>query len=72
MDHAFGKVRIPPTLPLAPQPDHGPFNVNFDMKTVIVSGRTSSPEVIQAFIDDLLDLEPIFAKRVARDWAQSE
>lgn len=68
MDQAFGKTRIPPTLPLASEgSDSGPLDVNFDMKTVTVSGRTGSPEELQAFIDDLLDLKPILAKRVARD-----
>ena len=69
MDQAFGVARIPPTLPLKPlpAPDNGPLDVNFDMKSVTVSGRTSSPEELQAFINDLLDLKPILAKRVARD-----
>lgn len=72
MDQALGFARIPPTLPLEPSTpvELGPLDVNFDMKTVTVSGRTGSPEELQAFIDDLLDLKPILAKRVARDAAQ--
>jgi hypothetical protein len=72
MDQVFGLARIPPTLPLKPPPapEDGPLDVNFDMKSVTVSGRTSSPEALQNFINDLLDLMPILAKRVARDPAQ--
>jgi len=67
-DQAFGKTRIPPTLPLESLGEEiGSLDVNFDMKTVTVSGRTGSPEELQTFIDDLLDLKPILAKRVARD-----
>lgn len=69
MDQAFGLAPIPPTLPLDPIPkvESGPLDVTFDMKTITVSGRTSSPEELQAFIDDLLDLKPILAKRTGRD-----
>jgi hypothetical protein len=68
MDQAFGKSRIPPTLPLEPVPDNaGPLDVNFDMKSVTVSGRTSSPDELQAFVDDLLDLKAILAKRLAKE-----
>lgn len=69
MDQAFGLARIPPTLPLEPlaRSEFSPLDVKFDMKTVTVSGRTGSPEELQAFIDDLLDLKPILAKRIARD-----
>lgn len=73
MDQVFGKTRIPPTLPLETQTaEPGALDVNFDMKTVTVSGRTGSPEELQAFIDDLLDLKPILAKRVARDATQEQ
>ena len=69
MDQAFGKARIPPTLPLdlPSTGEAGPLDVNFDMKSVTVSGRTGSPDELQAFIDDLLDLKPILAKRVAKE-----
>lgn len=66
IDQAFGNARIPPTLPLesADKGESGPLDLSFDMKSVAVWGRTGSPEELQRFIDDLLDLKPILAKRV--------
>lgn len=73
MDQVLGKTLIPPTLPLGPagMTDSKGLDVNFDMKSVTVSGRTESPEELQAFINDLIDLKPILAKRVARDAAKN-
>ncbi|CAN5336220.1 hypothetical protein BH09PSE3_BH09PSE3_04120 [soil metagenome] len=73
-DQMMGKTAIPPTLPLpdypTTAPDTGPLDVNFDMKTLSVSGHTTSPEELQVFIDDLLDLKAILVKRMAKEAKQ--
>ena len=64
---------MPPSLPLGPSGggEQGPLDVNFNLESVTVSGRTGSPEELQAFIDDLLDLKVILAKRVVKEAAQT-